>query len=456
MPISRRKVVGGTLGLLTTSATSAQKKETPPRRLSEILPKLAWDGAKRGPLLIVDAFMTFSVAPYYWEKFTQRAVPSPQNGMLYTLGEIEVIFGRQPLFYNGLTVLAPTTMVQLSTRLQDADITDSNLAPKTAHRLLVAQMTSAQRHQLSSTGGFGLSNCSDEAQKRLFLLAIPNPFLDAKGKLLSEAERRQIHLQAFRSAKIMPLIEGGTLFDSSLVASHVATRSTNADYQRESAFGQSIRQIVPATNKRSGLSYDRPELDRLIPLGEVKTVQELVERVAKASGLELYADARMGRLKVSLLATPQARTSAGVLLKALARAVTGTFRQVGGAYVLTDDLIGYGTRAGWIGEWLMEADAAQWDMMTKAESALAQSQSWQDFGYDPRLGFSLSPQQEKLWREQMLLPWEERRKKHGIFGIHFTAKELTAAQLSSLAPQIKQIEEEVSTPSKPRTIERDR
>ena len=65
--------------------------------------------------------------------------------------------------------------------------------------------------------------------------------------------------------------------------------------------------------------------------------------------MELYADPRYSDRKLSVQGTS---ASAGDLLRALALAVTGTWRVVGPAYLLTDDLEGLGVRQGRIQDWV--------------------------------------------------------------------------------------------------------
>lgn len=49
---------------------------------------------------------------------------------------------------------------------------------------------------------------------------------------------------------------------------------------------------------------------------------------------------------------------AGDALKALCLALNATFRKVGPAYVLTDDLLSYGARRAVLAEWLYDAQMA--------------------------------------------------------------------------------------------------
>jgi hypothetical protein len=117
---------------------------------------------------------------------------------------------------------------------------------------------------------------------------------------------------------------------------------------------------VPSRAKPSQLAFDAPALDVRVSLVGAQTVDDLVGRVAKATGLELFADQRVGRLPVW---TKGNAARAGDLLEALARAITGAWRQVTPAapgtnrpvYVLADDVVGIGVRYARLWEWERDA-----------------------------------------------------------------------------------------------------
>ena len=75
---------------------------------------------------------------------------------------------------------------------------------------------------------------------------------------------------------------------------------------------------------------------------------DLITRVSVITHLELYADGRVASLPLMVRGS---RARSGDVLKALALAVTGTYRKVDTAFVLTSDLTGIGTRQMRLAEW---------------------------------------------------------------------------------------------------------
>ncbi|MDR3692070.1 MAG: hypothetical protein P4L46_22005, partial [Fimbriimonas sp.] len=89
------------------------------------------------------------------------------------------------------------------------------------------------------------------------------------------------------------------------------------------------------------LDYKNPALAKPVAVGQSETVSTLVAKAAQAGGLEIWADARIAKDEVDIFGE---QATASELLRGLARAVCGTYRRVGGAYVLTSDLEGLATR----------------------------------------------------------------------------------------------------------------
>jgi hypothetical protein len=155
---------------------------------------------------------------------------------------------------------------------------------------------------------------------------------------------------------------------------------------------RALRTLAPNRPKRGDLDYASPALDARVPLdGEAKTVSDLVRRVAEATRLEVYADRRVGGLPVTVLAAPGQTARAGDLLKALAYAVTGTFRAVEGGdaggegpkvYLLTDDIEGIAPRRLRQIQWHADADS-----LTAAEQARIEEEIRQK-NIAPLIGFA--------------------------------------------------------------------
>lgn len=132
-----------------------------------------------------------------------------------------------------------------------------------------------------------------------------------------------------------------------------------------------------------------PALQRGVSLAGAKTVGDLVARVAKATGWELYADRRVAVLPVWISRGAGGQSAgAGDLLTALCWCVTGAWRRVGpdagkAAYVLTDDVIGIGTRYARIREWEMVSEALASENNQKADERIKELGVADLIGYAP-------------------------------------------------------------------------
>jgi hypothetical protein len=101
---------------------------------------------------------------------------------------------------------------------------------------------------------------------------------------------------------------------------------------------------LPNVPKSGDLRWSRRELSAEVSIDGAKTVDDLVNKIAKATHLELYADTSYGDDSVLVGGDIRASQPASSLLRALALCVNGTWRQVGPAYVLTDDETGLAVR----------------------------------------------------------------------------------------------------------------
>ena len=137
---------------------------------------------------------------------------------------------------------------------------------------------------------------------------------------------------------------------------------------RDTLFGVQVRAVVPNMPKPSDLEYDAKALQARVSLAGIKTVGDLVSRIGGAAKLELYADRRYEARSVTCFGLPSAR--AADLLPALALCVCGAYRKVGPAYVLTDDLVGEGTRQMILSRFVEAADLARHGALAGAGDGL--------------------------------------------------------------------------------------
>ena len=113
-------------------------------------------------------------------------------------------------------------------------------------------------------------------------------------------------------------------------------------------FGHQVEVESPNALRKSQLNYRDSRLSPKIPMVAGESVPALLQRIAAACNLELYADPHYSYQRMF---EAGADAPAGDLLAAVALSISGTFRKVGPAYVLTCDLEGVGTHQAQLATW---------------------------------------------------------------------------------------------------------
>lgn len=272
--------------------------------------------------------------------------------------------------FGTVTAVAPPTMTLLNNHPVNPNIYDG-MPPQEALKFLVATLTEAQWQQLTSQNGLGLPDMASETQSSLFAAVLPRTLQvapEAKAAAPNSGARDltsllpQVRLCLHRRVEIMVPEAGSTSY---LIAE--ASRDTGQTVRyhvvsdpyfapKSSVYGVPVKAEVPNAPKPSALDLHSKSLQVAVPFAGAGTVGEVLSRIGKLSGMELYADPRFENRPVTLVSTAPS-APASDLLASLAFCLTGTYRQVGTAFVLTDDNIGVGTRrAIWVE---FEADAAR-------------------------------------------------------------------------------------------------
>lgn len=313
-------------------------------------------------------------------------LPTPDS-TVPTPDSIAARYGRLFQVFSHVLALAPPIMTVLNTDPALADVPLAQLAGQHPMPFLLGTLTQGQLQQMSTTG-LGFADLSPD-QQSLLKAALPTPFevvpqslkqptymQDELGK--TGPERDEINARIAEESRLYAL-NTRTVSDSTLRSSlrlygflapefvfNGAGNSIGEGYSENgfettgpdkltngwpdmfapggSGLQALLRSDLPNAPKPSDLDWNRSVLTRTISLRGLKTVDDLTARLAKATGLELYADARYGSrtlLARGDLKTPQ---PAGDVMQALALCVCGAWRQVGPAFVLTDDVQGLGTR----------------------------------------------------------------------------------------------------------------
>jgi hypothetical protein len=395
--------------------TPQERPPVPISSLEEALKYVGWNPERRGVLL---ALQPASVSPWMPERkpgdwYSPHVPPTslltPAEGKTIGINETAAYFGRKVVKVGSLTVLAPTEMVVLNTRLPEKRDTYASLRSHEKSALFNGSLTKAQWQQMGSEQGLGMEGLDPE-QKKLLDSMIPNPLYVVRMKrnpaqprsfdfiypdgdspqpgkprdprfLLTDAQRQSIRLRLNRQVSMtLPHAGdnqqdfGGQWVDLNSARmeqqkEQVSVAGDWGDYDRTDAFGVEIRSKVPSKLKQGQLNFDSPALDPKVSLAEVKTVGEAIKRVREATRLELTVDGRVAGLAIGGIGL-EGSVRSGDLLKALCWAICGAFRQVGNLYHLTEDVVGLNTRRVFINEWIQMGDMERQEMMFKAQEKI--------------------------------------------------------------------------------------
>ncbi len=342
------------LALLLLSVAGHAGAQTPPAKLAAKAPApLTLDKAltklpplTKGILLAVGA-----------DKVTlpDGTLPPPAAAsptvVANTFGDITQDFG-------SVTAIAPATHVLLNPNPTPLDMsvdTDQD----TAFKMLAASLDDTQWKMLTSEGGLGLPDLTDDTQKLLFHALFPHGQLwvasqdPAQAKLPDDqrTDTRNVSEQInsirvrmgqkagiyVHDLKGQPIFFGGP--PANLLQPHTWQPKDTGATQNAAI----LRASIPNSPKSSDLTLSDTKFQQTVTLTGITTVGDLVARIAAKTHTELYADPHYASRALTVIGpTPEA--SASDVLRALALAVVGTYRQVGPAFVLTDDLEGVGTR----------------------------------------------------------------------------------------------------------------
>lgn len=336
-------------------------------------------------------------------------------GVQSTVVETASLFGQIARDYGDVTAIAPATMTVVYAPPDTPNPYDG-MPPGQVLKLLTASFDAQQWKTFMGPGGIALPDLTSDSQKQLFMAFFadghlkiikdnptgrndPKTTRDISGDALAQARIKlayTIKIGMPEAGKPDTHRFGPDFRPADAPGSYIMTNDQGSDVDRE--FGATARATVPNIPKPSDLKPS-PATDKVqVTLGGVKTIDGLVARIAAAIHLEIYADPRYGKRIITLLG-PTKTASASDLLQALALCVHGTYRQIGPAYVLTDDLIGAGVKHVLRKHFEAKADAMLPNLYSAPQSNPAgYTMRDIDWGSDP-LAFS-SDQQDRYWNKQ--------------------------------------------------------
>lgn len=407
------------VGLLAALGVSANAQTAPPpnaQTASNMAVALAGaEPPKAGVALAVNA----------------AKIPLPKEAVLPgatpTVSEVAALFGRQAQDFNGVVAVAPPSLTVVYAPPETPNPYDG-MPPKQVMKLLTATFTRAQWKAFMGLSGVGYSQMQGDAQTQLFQALFPDDRLvvekdnptgpndpgtkrDISGAALTQARLRLGYIVSL-ALQVVDKPDTHTFAGSyeppDAPARYIMMNAQGGDVDRE--FGAQVRETIPNALKSGELSFGAAPWQVPVSLEGVKTVDDLVFQIGTAAHQEVYADPRYGARPITLVGQAKSARAAD-LLRALALCVGGTYRQVGPAFVLTDDVIGLGTKHAL---WKAFEDKAQAmlpggnDPFASTTPALATPYTVQDisFGQDP---LAFTPAQQKAY-------WDKWKSEGGMSG----------------------------------------
>lgn len=285
-------------------------------------------------------------------------------------------YGRTLQVFSHVLALAPPTMTVLNTDPALAELPLGRLAGQHPETYLLGSLSPAQLKQ-AGTAGLAYADMTPDQQSLIHAL-LPEP-LDIVPTAASPLNDRMDEAQRAAFDAQIKKVSGDALFGSlrfhayltasfyvhapvgfgigdtqELMPSTGAFKLPFSGYRNMESRGKSTETIlkadVPNTPKPGDMLWNRRDLERTVSLAGLTTVDSLVQRLSATTHLELYADPHYAALPLLARGDLKERQPAGDVMQALALCACGTWRQVGPAYVLTDDVQGLGTRQAFLAE----------------------------------------------------------------------------------------------------------
>ncbi len=281
--------------------------------------------------------------------------------------DIATAFACRADTFGVVTAVSPATKVALNTNPALPNVS-ADLSGNTAFKMLAASLDDSQWKTLTSDTGLGLTDLTDATQKALFhglfrqghlWVASQDPELaklpdDQRTDIKDMSDQiDDVRLRLGQTAHIyLHDTQGKTIFFSAAPPNAAGRLHTWYPRQEPQAAAHNVllRAVVPNTPTDGDLHPDAAAFRVNVSCAGANTVNDLMTRIAAQTHQEIYADPHYAARALTILG-PVASAPAGDLLRGLAQAVAGTYRQVGPAFVLTDDLAGVGTRRQRLAEW---------------------------------------------------------------------------------------------------------
>ncbi|HET6386236.1 MAG TPA: hypothetical protein VFJ58_22825 [Armatimonadota bacterium] len=332
------------------------------------------------------------------------AVPPSEHSLL---GGVADAYGRLLQPFGSVIAIAPPTMVILNIHPAGQG-PGVNPPPDEALQLLGASLDDAQWQAFTSSRGLGMDDLNDGLQRRLFADLFQGESLQADVSspresppvkwltvTISAQDLLQSRIRATRKIAMWIQTPDSTPVQSSFSVPPVPSKTPRFYARPLSAqgklYGQPVRSIVPNSPKPGELNLKDQGFDSLIPVTGLKTVGDLVGRIGLTTHTEIYVDRRSESKTLTVIGTT-ATAPTRDLLQALAFDLTGTYRNVGPAFVLTDDRMGVGTRRAIISQYQQSLETSVRPALENAQKALEDRRLVNDLPFSSD-SLPLSPEQ---------------------------------------------------------------
>ncbi len=340
--------------------------------------------------------------------------------------------------FGAVHAIAPPTMTLINTAPSNPDAY-ADIPAAEAGELLAATLTDAQWQRLTSAQGLGSEDLTSDEQRVLFRALLPRGTVTVKpvpsfSDLDANPTPKDIttdlpnaHLRLGQTIQLYLPAQGRSNMNIVfLPIPHLPGAATryeligNTNPPQDARDGVPVRAEAANTPKKCELDETALALQTLIPVDGLKTVGDLIARVADKTHGEIYADPRYAARSLTFAPFPAGASAKALdLLHALAYCLTATYRKVGPAYVLTDDLIGVGTRRKVWSEFDKDVDALRQKAVADAGDHLAHAHSiagLDTFGDQ----LALSPSEQKSAAQQNATS--------NFYGTSLSLSELTPSQ----------------------------
>ena len=323
---------------------------------------------------VADGSVVLTVGPGQVTPTPPPADAPPGSAVVQTPQTLAEQYGRSLQVFSHVTALAPPAMTVLNRDPALASLPLGRLAGQHPETYLLGSMTPAQLRQ-AGAAGLAYADMTPDQQSLIHAL-LPEP-LEIVPTSLAEHQLDKAQRAAYDGQ--IKKVSGNELFGAlrfhayltahfyvhapvgfgigdtqDLVPSTGAYKLPFGGYGNMESRGKSTETIlkadVPNAPKPGDILWNRRDLERTISVAGLTTVDALVQRLGSAAHLELYADPHYAALPVLARGDLKERQPARDVMQALALCVCGTWRQVGPAYVLTDDVQGLGTRQAFLAE----------------------------------------------------------------------------------------------------------